>query len=290
MEDEEGYTTLQLKGQRKPEDEEGYTALQLKGRRKPEDEEGYTALQLKGQRKPEDEEGYTALQVKGQWKPEDEEGYTALQFKGRRKTKDGCEDVQRADPQAPLFQRPALWIIVLLTVLLVLAVVGSGVWIFKLHQEIGDLKMLLKQRDKCKYPNKHAGTHPTPSCPLKWHQHGEKCYYFSEKTYKKSWNESHEDCSSRSSHLVVIEEKAELDYLSAKQTNQAWIGLLSVPVGGHWTWIGGPTLNETVFPVTGPADGGRCGAMNSGSIESSRCITSLSWICQKEPVSCSSRV
>ncbi|KAJ1122097.1 hypothetical protein NDU88_000601 [Pleurodeles waltl] len=197
-EDEEGCTALQLKGRRKPEDEEGYTALQFKGRRKPEDEEGYTALQLKGRRKPEDEEGYTAVQLKGQRKPEDKERYTALQLKGKRKPEDKAgsttlqfksrgkpehrrKDVPRGvneqdlgpwlelqgqqcrrrstggvnreenqnDYQVPCSQRSALRIFVSLTLLLVLAVVGCGVWNFKLHEKNRDLMTTLKQRDEC---------------------------------------------------------------------------------------------------------------------------------------------
>ncbi|KAJ1122170.1 hypothetical protein NDU88_000674 [Pleurodeles waltl] len=58
--------------------------------------------------------------------------------------------------------------------------------------------------------NKITAVHPTPSCPLHWEQHGRKCYYFPGKKDEKSWSASHEDCSSRSSRLVVIEDKAEL--------------------------------------------------------------------------------
>ncbi|XP_078510054.1 uncharacterized protein LOC144769745 [Lissotriton helveticus] len=244
--DEEGYSALQLKGRRKPEDEEGYTALQFQGRRKPEDEEGYTALQLKGRKTTEDEAGYTDLNFQGRRKPEEEEGYTAGQFKGKRKPEDRCEDVLRADAQDPRFQRPALWIIVSLSVLLVLAVTGSGIWIFNLHQEIGVLKMNQKQRDDCNCTNTSAGAHPTPCCPLYWEQRGRKCYYFPEKTAVKNWRESHEDCSSRGSRLVVIEDKDELVYLTSKLSNYVWIGLFKTPAGRHWTWVNGSALNEAM--------------------------------------------
>ncbi|XP_078507266.1 killer cell lectin-like receptor subfamily B member 1B allele A [Lissotriton helveticus] len=264
------------------EEEEGYTALQFQGRRKPEDEEGYTALQFQGRRKPEDEEGYTALQFQGRRKPEDEEGYTALQFQGRRKPEERHEDGQRANSYNLHFQRPVLWIIVSLAVLLVLAVTGSGVWIFRLHQENRDLKMSLNQRDEYNSTNRSEGAHPAPSCPIKWHQHGRKCYYFPNKSNQKNWSASHEDCSSRGSRLAVIEDKAELDYLTSELTNQVWIGLFNTPVGGHWTWINGSNLNENVFRVTGPYNGQLCGVLNRGSFESSRCINGLHWICQKE--------
>ncbi|XP_078510044.1 killer cell lectin-like receptor subfamily B member 1A [Lissotriton helveticus] len=136
-----------------------------------------------------------------------------------------------------------------------------------------------------------AGAHPMPSLPLNWQQHAGKCYYFPEKTDEKNWSLSHEDCSSRGSRLAVIEDKAELDYLTARLLNQAWIGLFNTPVGRRWTWVNGSTMNEHVFSVTGSADDeDRCGMVNSGSIVSSRCSNSFYWICQKEAESCSCKV
>ncbi|XP_078507270.1 killer cell lectin-like receptor subfamily B member 1A isoform X2 [Lissotriton helveticus] len=223
---------------------------------------------------------------------EDEEGYTALQFQRRRNPEDRCEDVPRADPQAPHSQIPARWIIVLLmvlVVLLVLAVIGSGFWNFKLQQENRDLRMSLKQRDTCDDTNK-SGADPMPSLPLKWQQRGRKCYYFPVRTDVKNWNASQKDCSSRGSHLVVIEDKAELDYLTSELTNQAWIGLFITPARRGWTWVNGSTLNEHVFNVTGSADVDWCGVVNSGSILSTRCINSFYWICQKEVENCNSGV
>ncbi|KAJ1122085.1 hypothetical protein NDU88_000589 [Pleurodeles waltl] len=206
----------------------------------------------------------------------DEERYTALQFKEKKKPEHIHKDVQRAGLQGPCFHRPAPWIIVLLAVLMVLLVltfVGSGVWIFRLQRETEDLKMSLKQR---------VESHCIPSCPLNWHQHGEKCYFFPEKLDEKSWSVSHEECSSRGSRLAVIENNNDLDYLTSKFSNQAWIGLFILPAGKRWTWVNGSALNETVFRVTGPDDEDWCGVVNRGSIGSSRCINDLYWICQKE--------
>ncbi|XP_069058026.1 killer cell lectin-like receptor subfamily B member 1B allele A [Pleurodeles waltl] len=272
------------------EGEEGYTALQFDGSTKPENEEGYTALQFDGSTKPENEEGYTALQCKGRTKPEDEEGFTALQLKGKREPENRCEDVLRADQQSPRVQTPALWIIVFLTVLLIQTVVGSSVWIFRLHRENRNLKMNLNQREECDSTNRSEGAYPTPSCPLEWQQHGGKCYYFPQKTDEKNWSASHEDCSSRGSCLAVIEDKAELHYLTSVLTNQVWLGLFITPVGRHWTWVNGSMLNENVFHVTGPADEDQCGAVHRGFLESSRCVNSLYWICQKEAEISRSRV
>ncbi|KAJ1122093.1 hypothetical protein NDU88_000597 [Pleurodeles waltl] len=70
-----------------------------------------------------------------------------------------------------------------------------------LHRETEDLKMSLKQIEE---------SHCIPSCPLNWHQHGEKCYFFPEKLHEKSWSVSHEEWTSRGSRLAVIEDNDDL--------------------------------------------------------------------------------
>ncbi|KAJ1122131.1 hypothetical protein NDU88_000635 [Pleurodeles waltl] len=109
---------------------------------------------------------------------------------------------RRSDSQCPHWHRRTLWISGTLNIIAVLAFVGCGVWVFRSHQKSSAVE--------CKWNNSSAGAQPAPSCPLDWQLHGRKCYYFSAKTDRKNWSTSHEDCSSRSSHLVVIEDKAEL--------------------------------------------------------------------------------
>ncbi|KAJ1122077.1 hypothetical protein NDU88_000581 [Pleurodeles waltl] len=79
------------------------------------------------------------------------------------------------------------------------------------------------------------------------------------------------------------------DYIVSELNNQVWIGLFITPAGRPWTWVNGSSLNEHVFNITGPADEDLCGAVNRGSVTSSRCINSFYWICQKEVERCSSR-
>ncbi|XP_069058024.1 killer cell lectin-like receptor subfamily B member 1B allele A [Pleurodeles waltl] len=188
---------------------------------------------------------------------------------------------RRSDSQCPHWHRRTLWISGTLNIIAVLAFVGCGVWVFRSHQKSSAVE--------CKWNNSSAGAQPAPSCPLDWQLHGRKCYYFSAKTDRKNWSTSHEDCSSRSSHLVVIEDKAELDYFTRKRVNQAWIGVFITPAGKRWTWVNGSTLNENVFRVTGAADGDWCGTAQRGSVVSSRCVNALNWICQKQAEVSSSR-
>ncbi|XP_069057665.1 killer cell lectin-like receptor subfamily B member 1 [Pleurodeles waltl] len=112
---------------------------------------------------------------------------------------------RRSDSQCPQWHRRILWVSGALLIIAVLVFIGSGVWAAHgLHK-----KSAVKE---CKWKNStgNSAVHPTPSCPLHWEQHGRKCYYFPGKKDEKSWSASHEDCSSRSSRLVVIEDKAEL--------------------------------------------------------------------------------
>ncbi|XP_069099021.1 killer cell lectin-like receptor subfamily F member 1 isoform X2 [Pleurodeles waltl] len=116
----------------------------------------------------------------------DEEGYTSLHFKARKKPEDEGTGVPEADLLSPHWHRPALYFSGALNILLAFAVVGFGVW--SLHQ--AEPEALL--------------------CPEGWQFHAGNCYYFSKYTEPKTWSESHEDCSTRGSCLLVIQNKPEL--------------------------------------------------------------------------------
>ncbi|XP_069058027.1 killer cell lectin-like receptor subfamily F member 1 [Pleurodeles waltl] len=116
-------------------------------------------------------------------------------------------------------------------------------------------------------------------CPGEWLMHGGKCYYFSSEL--KNWTKSHEYCSSSDSHLAVIKDKAELDFLSSKIYKYHWIGFFNTAPGRCWTWVNGSALNETLFTVRGSAEGDRCGSIKITNLESSACINELRWICEK---------
>ncbi|NXS61477.1 CLC4E protein, partial [Brachypteracias leptosomus] len=79
-------------------------------------------------------------------------------------------------------------------------------------------------------------------CPKGWRHFQEKCYYLS--TDKMSWVESEQNYTGMGSHLVVINSKAEQEFLFnlAKRifTNgyetKYYIGL-SVYENGQWQWV-----------------------------------------------------
>ncbi|NXL34623.1 CLC4D protein, partial [Glaucidium brasilianum] len=76
-------------------------------------------------------------------------------------------------------------------------------------------------------------------CPNGWKRFQRSCYYISDDTMP--WAESVQNCTGMGSHLVVINSKAEQDFLS-KQLQQIsrgenyYIGLRAEKVG-EWHWV-----------------------------------------------------
>ncbi|CAM4668146.1 unnamed protein product [Caretta caretta] len=62
-------------------------------------------------------------------------------------------------------------------------------------------------------------------CPTEWLMHGGKCYWASKES--RVWHKGHDDCSVKSSHLLVIQDKKEMDFISSviQDTNPVWLGL-----------------------------------------------------------------
>ncbi|NXI91481.1 CLC4D protein, partial [Psophia crepitans] len=83
-------------------------------------------------------------------------------------------------------------------------------------------------------------------CPKGWKRFQESCYYMSEDM--KNWAESVQNCTGMGSHLVVINSRAEQEFLtnkllkSSKRSNY-YIGLRAEEVG-KWRWVDRTPLNE----------------------------------------------
>uniref|UniRef100_A0A8C3F496 C-type lectin domain-containing protein n=1 Tax=Chrysemys picta bellii TaxID=8478 RepID=A0A8C3F496_CHRPI len=120
-------------------------------------------------------------------------------------------------------------------------------------------------------------------CPTDWRLRGDKCYWVSREN--KIWSESRTDCSARGSQLLVIRDPEELS-LPALTGGMSlfWVGLsVSSPEKG-WTWLDGSLLNQTLFPVSGPAEGNSCGAVKGNRIDSDTCSSGFQWICQRDAI------
>ncbi|XP_074927626.1 killer cell lectin-like receptor subfamily B member 1B allele B [Chelonoidis abingdonii] len=193
-------------------------------------------------------------------------------------------------PQCPRWHRMALWLGWAGNIILAAAVIALGVW-----GQTGsprttngtECNSCLKDCQSCSNQN----LYPKPDnnstegcgcklCPADWLLHKNKCYWVSKES--KTWSESHEDCSAKSSQMLVIQDKEEMAYvLSIPQLNLVWLGLSVTSPERKWTWVDGSTFNETLFQLTGAADGESCGMIKGNRTISETCKAVAKWICEK---------
>ncbi|XP_044839143.1 killer cell lectin-like receptor subfamily B member 1 [Mauremys mutica] len=129
-----------------------------------------------------------------------------------------------------------------------------------------------------------AGGSGCKLCPTDWQLRGDKCYWVGRGS--KTWSESRADCSARGSQLLVIRDREELEFLQALTggTSQFWVGLSVPSPEKAWTWLDGSRLDQTQFPVSGPAEGNSCGALAGKQLHSDTCSSGFQWICQRDAV------
>ncbi|XP_075061037.1 asialoglycoprotein receptor 1-like [Mixophyes fleayi] len=81
-----------------------------------------------------------------------------------------------------------------------------------------------------------------PLCSSGWRYYGFSCYSVSK--YMRPWSTAKKDCEGRKSHLVVINNAEEQDYVSKlTQGITTWIGLTDVD--GSWRWVDGTSYVTT---------------------------------------------
>ncbi|XP_009870737.1 PREDICTED: C-type lectin domain family 6 member A-like, partial [Apaloderma vittatum] len=113
-----------------------------------------------------------------------------------------------------------------------------------LHGSYGQYKTLLQNATEWScIPNISAGKKQSwMCCPKGWNRFQEQCYYLS--TDRMSWIKSEQNCTGMGSHLVVINSKAEQEFLfslakgvvtNAYETKY-YIGLSAYETG-QWQWV-----------------------------------------------------
>ncbi|XP_047467267.1 uncharacterized protein LOC125023800 [Mugil cephalus] len=110
-------------------------------------------------------------------------------------------------------------------------------------------------------------------CPPGWILLNSSCYFLSSTvspTVRKTWSDSRDDCISRGSDLVVIDDQEEQKFVSVVIENASkgrnvwengfWIGLTDAGEEGTWLWINNVTEVEQRYWKDGePNDMGRAG-------------------------------
>ncbi|XP_062369699.1 C-type lectin domain family 4 member E-like [Cinclus cinclus] len=84
-------------------------------------------------------------------------------------------------------------------------------------------------------------------CPEGWRRFERSCYFLS--LDKMNWTESEQNCTGMGSHLVVINSRAEQEFLSLEIKQPSYrvnfyIGLFEEKEG-HWQWVDKTPYNET---------------------------------------------
>ncbi|XP_059846846.1 hepatic lectin-like [Hypanus sabinus] len=92
----------------------------------------------------------------------------------------------------------------------------------------------------------------------KWRRFNHKLYYIS--SNRHSWNESFKFCASMQSMLVVINSRAEQEFLQRNIKCGHWIGLHDTEVEGVWRWVDGSDY-ATNFKNWAPGQPNTVGAM-----------------------------
>ncbi|XP_059042152.1 killer cell lectin-like receptor subfamily F member 2 isoform X3 [Mustela lutreola] len=118
-------------------------------------------------------------------------------------------------------------------------------------------------------------------CPSNWLQKKGKCYNFFKNF--KSWTDSQKSCLIMKSHLLMIQDKAELDFIqnNIQDGIYFWIGLNITHPQKTWTWLGGTPLNLQLFQVLGQPEDNACAVITKNGVFSEKCCNQSFWICQR---------
>ncbi|XP_014846799.1 PREDICTED: CD209 antigen-like protein C isoform X4 [Poecilia mexicana] len=92
-------------------------------------------------------------------------------------------------------------------------------------------------------------------CPDGWTRFGSSCYFKGEET--KTWYDSRTYCQDRRSDLVIINSKAEQEFIKQFNKNgESWIGLqgewISVQRTYDWKWVDGSPLTQSFWGTGRP--------------------------------------
>ncbi|XP_025735599.1 killer cell lectin-like receptor subfamily F member 1 isoform X1 [Callorhinus ursinus] len=152
-----------------------------------------------------------------------------------------CKDY----PKCPKWHRTVLRLSSIVLVILTATVTGLTIWVSHLSSEHGikDCDCMnispRKQQDNTNFTTKPR----LNLCPNNWLQKKGKCYNFL-KSFK-SWTDSQKSCLIMKSHLLMIQDKAELDFIQSNIQDGIyfWIGLNITHPQKTWTWLDGTPLN-----------------------------------------------
>ncbi|KAM6314377.1 killer cell lectin-like receptor subfamily F member 1 isoform 1-T2 [Podargus strigoides] len=119
-------------------------------------------------------------------------------------------------------------------------------------------------------------------CPPGWQLHRGRCYYFSEEAV--SWDDSQRNCLARKSHLLVIEDEIEMEFIdnTEKDTKYIWIGLKIQDMKKQWSSVEDSGVKEKRAAINRDETDKNCAVYRrKNMIQADNCQTLKKWICKK---------
>ncbi|XDV25724.1 hypothetical protein PO909_029592 [Leuciscus waleckii] len=117
----------------------------------------------------------------------------------------------------------------------------------------------------------------------KWIKNYFSSYFISSEW--KNWTDSRQDCLQRGAHLMIINNKEELEFI-AKFTsgNVAWVGLTDSDEEGVWKWVDGSKLASGLWWIGEPNNylpDEDCAVLQF-RLADFPCHYTFVWICEKD--------
>ncbi|XDV48753.1 hypothetical protein PO909_018125 [Leuciscus waleckii] len=203
-------------------------------------------------------------------------------------------------------------VLVLYVFILTLAV---GIKISQVSREVADVRLSVEsvvgsikkgpetlQFENAQFSQLLMPEHVIPEqgpCQENWVFYKDSCYFQS--SLKKSWQLAENNCIQKGSHLVVVNDLAELDFLSSivKTSNSYWIGLVEKEKD-KWSWVDGTDFSATEHHWEEgqpddwdvPLNGEDCGQLHARITSKRRrlwndadCTLSYPYFCESKPKS-----
>ncbi|XP_054833656.1 killer cell lectin-like receptor subfamily B member 1B allele C [Eublepharis macularius] len=238
---------------------------------------------------------------------DDKENSMALNsqsMKGQKRHNIGLS-MQATLPKQPRWRQIIVRIGCSVMILLIGAMIAQRIWAFQMKQLMNtmekarvlqepttkvtenksDLKNFVSRLRHVLCRPLHTGLVDNSTCklcPQNWLFYEDKCYWISKG--KGSWKKSKEDCTARSSQMLVMQKQKDMAFIQLINEGMQllWIGLQATFPEQKWTWVDGSPLEDKQSQELGPVERNSCGMLNGNEIISEACSTIAAWVCETE--------